>query len=632
MATGEQPLPNPKAQDTVGQPPGRRLDSWKEIASWFGRSERTVRRWEEREGMPVHRLLHEKRGTVYAYSGELEEWRQSRNLLASECASGEDRGQEDGLPDPVLQDAGEGEPSYLQHLTAAQDNRGAPASDNRKTPRRRLRLVWFLSGAGCAAVLLGFWLALHREVAERSTSSEPHIAALVVLPLGEIGSDKTENYFADGVTEELITELGRLISVRVISRTSAFSVRKSALTPPEIGRQLNVDALVEGTVRRSGDRIRIVARLVSVAPEHLIWSKAYEGDRRDILSLQRDVAFDIVSGIRAKLNQQGAPASALKQRLDPRAHEDYLRGRYFLARRDEEGMREAAGWFESAIQREPRYAQAYSGLAVSYVLLGMYSVQSPESTFRPAIEYANKALALDDSVSEAYTARGAAISFYELDWAASERDFQHAIALDPSSALAHHWYGEHFTNVGQADRAVFQLKLARELDPLSLAVNAFLGRAYRDAHHYDEAVQQCQYTLKLDPNFAMGHWCLAKAYMGKNEYALVLAEAKRAATLVSASFLISDLGCAYALLGKKAEARAVLKGLQKRARSTYGSPYLVASIYSTLGEKDAAFEWLQKAYAGRDRVGDLATDPVMDPLRSDPRFVSLLHRMNLPRD
>ena len=580
--------------------------------------------------MPVHRLLHEKRGTVYAYSKELEAWRRSRNVSVGESASDEDPEQVAGELDGVAQDFAETVPSSVGQQIGAQGGTEARGSHNQKLPARRLTVVWLMSGVLCAAVLLGTLLVRHRNLAERSRNARPEIAAVAVLPLVELGSGQQEDYFADGVTEELITELGQVSSVRVISRTSAFSVRESGLTPPEIGRQLHVDGLVEGTVRRSGDRVRIVARLVSLSPEHLVWSKAYDGDRRDILSLQKDVAFDIASGIRAKLNLQGAPVSTSKLQLDPRAHDDYLRGRYFLARRDAEAMSEAAGWFESALQREPRYAQAYSGLAVTYVLRGMYSIDLPEKTFGQAIEYANKALALDNGVSEAYTARGTAINFYKLDWTAAERDFQRALALDPSSALAHHWYGEHFTNSGQPERALFQLKLARDLDPLSLAVNAFLGRAYRDAHQYTEAIQQCQYTLKLDPNFAMGHWCLAKAYEGTGQYELALTAAKRANRLAPSPYLAGEVGCAYAWLGRRAAARAILQELLKKSRSVYISPYIFASIYSTLGEKDAAFAWLQKAYAGRDRLGDLAADPQMDPLRSDPRFLSLLRQMNLP--
>jgi TolB-like protein/Tfp pilus assembly protein PilF len=451
-----------------------------------------------------------------------------------------------------------------------------------------------------------------------------------VLPLIEINSDTKDDYFADGMTEELITELGQLSSVRVISRPSVFTIRQGSLSPPEIGRQLNVDALVEGTVRRSGDRVRIAARLVSVSPERLIWAKAYEGDRRDILTLQREVALDMVSHIQAKLHQQAQRMPASTRRLDPRAHEEYLRGRWFLARRDQQAIREAIENFESAIQRDPQYAQAYAGLAVAYDLLGMYSVLPPDKSFAPAIENANKALSLDDGDSEAYTARGMARSFYELDWEASERDFQRAIALDPSSAFAHHRYAEHFANVGQAERALRQMRLARELDPLSLVVNNTLGRAYRDAHHYEEAVQQCQDTLKLDPNFSMGHWCLAQAYTGKKQFTVVVAELKHARQLGTTPLLISDLGCAYASSGNKAAARAVLNGLKYQARSHYVSPYLIASIYSTLGEKDEAFKWLRKAYSQRDRITDLPLGPAMDPLRSDPRFISLIKQLKLP--
>ena len=487
--------------------------------------------------------------------------------------------------------------------------------------------------AVCALLLAALtWFPWNLIFKHGAAVGGSHIDSVAVLPLTNIAGDDREDYFADGMTEELITELASLGSFRVISRTSIMRYKKTVRSLPEIGRELNVNALVEGTVRRSGDRVRITVRLVSTSPEHLIWADAYEGDIHDVLTLQRDVASDIAGNIQTKLGVQPAPSLPARKRLDPETYEDYLRGRHFLARRDAESMNKAAGYFQMAVQRDPQYAQAYAGLAATYDLLGTYELRPPEKSFPQAIEFAGKALQLDSTLSEAYTARASAESFYELDWVAADRDFQRAIALDPSSAFAHHWYAEHFNNVGKAERSVSELKRARDLDPLSLPINSILGIAYRAAHHYDEAVQQCKKTVELDPNFSMGHWCLGEAYMGERQYLAAVSELERATALGATPLLICDLGCAYAGVGKDTEARAILKALEQNAQFAYVSPYLIASIYCALGEKDEAFKWLYSAFDRRDsHIVELSLDPLMDPLRSDPRFLPLIQRLHLPK-
>jgi tetratricopeptide (TPR) repeat protein len=295
-------------------------------------------------------------------------------------------------------------------------------------------------------------------------------------------------------------------------------------------------------------------------------------------------------------------------------------------------MNKAVEYFRRAIQRDERYAQAYVGLAEAYDLLGMYELLPPLVSFPKAKEFADKALRFDGTLSEAYTARGSAESFWDLDWAAADRDFQHAIALDRNSALAYHWYGEHLITIGQAERALTELKRARELDPLSIPVNSALGRIYRDAHRYDEAVQQCRKTIELDPNLATGHRCLGQAYVGQRRYSVAIPELELANTLGPTPLLISELGYAYASSGKTAKAKTLLRLLMDKARWAYVSPYLIAEIYAGLGEKDEAFRWLERAYRERDaQIGYLALDPEMDPLRSDPRFPPLIQRLKLPQ-
>jgi tetratricopeptide (TPR) repeat protein len=295
-------------------------------------------------------------------------------------------------------------------------------------------------------------------------------------------------------------------------------------------------------------------------------------------------------------------------------------------------MKKAAGYFQQALQRNPQYAQAYSGLALAYDLLGMYELHAPDESFSKVKDFAGQALKLDNTLSEAYTARAAAESFWEFDWAAAERDFQHALALDPNSAIAHHWYGEHFINIGKPERAIAELKRARDLDPLSVPINGTLGRVYRDAGRFGEAFQQCQKTVELDPNLCMGHWCLGQTYIGKRQYLKAIPELERANALGATPLVTCDLGYAYASAGRSREARAIVRALQQRARAGYVSPYALAAIYTALGEKDAAFKWLRRAYDERDsHITYLALDPEMDPLRSDPRFAELMRRLCIPQ-
>jgi TolB-like protein/DNA-binding winged helix-turn-helix (wHTH) protein/Tfp pilus assembly protein PilF len=499
------------------------------------------------------------------------------------------------------------------------------------SPVRHRALVRTSVASACALLFVALvWFGLVRKETHQASAEESLIRSVAVLPLTDLAADGSEDdYFSDGMTEELITELGRLSSIRIISRTSIMQFKKSVLSLPEIGRQLNVDALVEGTVRRSGDRVRITARLVSSAPEHLIWQKSYEGDLRDVRMLQSEVAHDIADNIQTKLAQRRMPAVASYRRLDPETYEDYLRGRYFVARRTAEAMNTAVDYFQRAVQRDPQYAQAYVGLAFTYELLGSYEVLRPDKSYPLALQFANKALELDDTLSDAYSARASAETNYEFNWVAADRDFQRAIALDPSSAFAHHQYGEYFTSIGNAERAIAELKIARELDPLSLPLFNAIGRMYREAHQYDEALKQCKQSLVLDANFSMGHWCVGQVYLAKRQYAEATSELRKANELGTTPLIVADLGCVYAAWGKKTEARAILHSLQSKSQFNYVSPYLIASIYSQLGEKDEAFKWLERAYDARD-ISFAVADPMMDPLRSDPRFADLIRRLKLP--
>jgi tetratricopeptide (TPR) repeat protein len=319
------------------------------------------------------------------------------------------------------------------------------------------------------------------------------------------------------------------------------------------------------------------------------------------------------------------------RRVDPQAYEAYLKGRFFFEKRTSEGIYKGLEYFQLAIRKDPRYAEAYASLAKTYQILGSYEMLPPKESYPKAREAADKALQLDGAQSEAYTARGLVASFYEWDWDAAEADFQSAFMVNSNDATAHHWYAEHLITVGQADSAIAELKRARELDPLSLPINSVLGRAYRDARRYQESIDQCRKTLDLDPDFALAHWCLGVSYVAEKQYAEAIAEMQQASAVGESPFYMYGLGYAYAAAGNKIKARAMIDTLKQRVDQSYMPAYFIGAIYGALDEKDHAFAWLQRAYDERDpQISYLLLDPFMDPLRSDARFNALVHKVGFP--
>jgi len=551
---------------------------------------------------------------VYAYSGELDAWRAARTI-AIKCE-----------PDP--NDGAvkvEAEEAPLGHPEGAKRSTDAPA----RGPRPWL-IGSIMAAVGVSGFLAGMpWSGLRQFVARGP--NVVRIQSLAMLPLANLSSDAEQEYLADGMTEQIVAQLAKVSSVRVISPSSAMHYKNTKKALTEIVRELNVDAVVEGSFLRSGTRIRMTVQLVTTSRELHFPADVYEVDARNAQALPLHVARDIGSKIHAGLGTQPSGSRASEKYPDPETYENYLRGRHFLAMRNAEAMKKAVTYFHQALRGEPRYAPAYAGLAVAYDLLGSYEVLPSNESFSKAKQFANQALQLDNTLAEAYTARAMAAFFWEFNWSAADQDFQRAMALDPNLALAHHWYGEYWTSVGKADRAVAELKRARELDPLSLPINATLGRVYRDAGQYEEALQQCRRTLDLHPLFAMGHWCLSQVYVGQKRYAAAIAELELANSLGTTPLQLRDLGWAHAAAGNTAKAREILQALKHSSQPTSVSPYSIAVVHAALGEKDEAFRWLNRAYAERDsQITYLALDPEIDSLRSDSRFPPLLKRLQIP--
>jgi TolB-like protein/DNA-binding winged helix-turn-helix (wHTH) protein/tetratricopeptide (TPR) repeat protein len=458
------------------------------------------------------------------------------------------------------------------------------------------------------------------------------IRSLAVLPLENLSADASQSYFADGMTDELITDLAQISALRVISRTSVM-VYKGARKPlPQIARELNVDAVVEGTVLRSGDQVRITAQLIEASTDKHLWSQSYEGELRDTLALQNTVARAIADQIRINLTPQEQAALTNVKVVNPQAYESYLKGRYFWNKRTADGLRVALAYFNQAIEEDPKYAQANSGLADTYALLGdwQYAVMTPREAFPKAKAAAIKALELDSALGEAHNSLAFVLDGFDWDFDAAGKEFRRAIELNPGYATAHHWYAWHLSLLGRYDEAIAEMRKAENLDPLSLIINADLAELLVLAHSYDESIQQSRKTIEMDPNFALAHNQLAQAYLQKHMYAEAVAELQKAVQLSTGSpTCIANLARAYVLSGKRSEAEKLLSDLRKRSNPGYSNASEIAIIYASLGNTDQAMDWLEKGYEERFNPGVLLR-PGFDPLRSDSRFQNLVHRIGLP--
>ena len=495
-------------------------------------------------------------------------------------------------------------------------------------PKRQL---WSTSRVIVASVvvlslmLLAIWLF-------RSPGSTPMgIRSLAVLPLENLTGDASQNYFADGMTDELITDLAQISALRVISRTSVM-VYKGARKPlPQIARELNVDAVVEGTVLRSGDQVRITAQLIEASTDKHLWSQSYEGGLRDTLALQNRVASAIADQIRINLTSQEQAALKSVKVVNPAAYESYLKGCYFWNKRTADGLKAARAYFDQAIEEDPKYAQAYSGLADTYALLGdwQYAVMTPKEAFPKAKAAAIQALELDSTLGEAHNSLAFVLDGFDWDLDSGGKEFRRAIELSPGYATAHHWYAWHLSLLGRYDEAIAEMKKAENLDPLSLIINADLAELLVLAHSYDESIRQSRKTIEMDPNFAVAHNQLGQAYLQKHTYGEAVAELQKAVELSGGSpAFIANLARAYVASGKKNKALKLLSDLKKRSNPSYSNASEIAVIYASLGDSDQAMNWLEKGYEERFNPGVLLR-PGFDPLRSDPRFQDLARRIGL---
>ena len=459
------------------------------------------------------------------------------------------------------------------------------------------------------------------------------IRSLAVLPLESLSNDASQEYFADGMTDELISDLGQISALRVISRTSVMAYKRTNKPLPQIARELNVDAVVEGTVLHSGDQVRITAQLIEASSDKHLWSQSYEGELRDTLALQNQVARAVADQIRINLNAQERTALKSVRVVNPQAYESYLKGRYFWNKRTADALRVALAYFNQAIDEDPKYAEPYSGLADTYALLGdwQYAAMTPKEALPKAKAAAIKALELDNTLGEAHNSLAFCLDGFDWDFNSAGKEFRRAIELNPGYATAHHWYAWHLSLVGQNEEAIVEMKKAESLDPLSIIINADLAELLVLAHYYDESIRQSHKTIEMDPTFALAHNQLGQAYLQKQMPDEAITELQKAVQLSAGSpTCIANLARAYAASGKKSEAVKLLSDLKKRSNASYSHASEIAVVYAALDDKAQAMNWIEKGYEERFNPGVLLR-PGFDPLRSDARFQDLLRRIGLRR-
>ncbi len=460
----------------------------------------------------------------------------------------------------------------------------------------------------------------------------PKIESIAVLPLENLSGDPEQEYFADGMTEELITSLGKIGSLRVISRTSAMRYKNSDKSLPEIGRELNVDAVVEGSVMRSGDRVRITANLLDARSERHLWAESYERDLRDILALQSDVARAIAGEIRANLTPQGQARLARARPVNPGAFEAYLKGQYFMSKWTEEGGKLAIKYFQQAIELDPGYTLAYAGLAGAYIGLAM-ALHPPAEYMAKARAAALKALEIDETEADAHTALAGVKLHYDWDWPGVEAETKRALELNPNSSLAHRRYAILLVCLGRPEEAIAEAKRGLEIDPVSSGTAWVLGWVYFFAHRYDEAIDGYGRALELDSSNIVGHLGLGDAYEQQGKFRESLADYQKSGVFSWGGGPGADaaLASAYAKTGWRGFWGKSLELAKASPKATLADPNTIAVICARLDEKDQALEWLEKGYVERATwMVTLRVDPRFKNLRSDPRFQDLLRRMNFP--
>lgn len=498
-----------------------------------------------------------------------------------------------------------------------------PPAVSRPAPSRK-RLV--LTFAVAAFVLLGVFLA--RQLWLRGHTPGRRLM-LAVLPFQNLTGDANQEFFADGLTEEIITELAALNpqQMGVIARSSAMTYKTSNKSTAQIGRELGVNYILEGSVRTWGQRIRITAQLIQVSDQTHVWADSFDRQPEDVLALETDVAEVVARQINVRLSPRPAEQLAAHP-INPAAYEAYRKGRYFWYKRTEENLRKGIDYFNQAVTLDPAYAPAYVGLSDSYLMLAGRGLVNARDVVPQAKAAAEKALALNPQLGEAHASLGH-VRLHDWDWSGLDEEFKRGIELNPANAFAYYYYSEYLMAMGRTEESLSVVKRVQEIDPVSPIIGTTLPSQYYFARMYDAAADDLHKALELNPDFFLLHFRLAQAYIQQKKNQEAIDEMQKAVALSQRSTeMIAGLAQAYAAAGKTTPMRELLDELERRSHTKYVQPFYIARIYASAGDRERSLGWLEKAYADRSvDLIELKIEPAFDPLRSDPRFTDLLHRV-----
>lgn len=612
---GERQKPDPPTNEP-------RLESWGEIAAYLRREIRTVQRWEKYQGLPVRRLLIGKLGSVYAYRSELDKWYRERQPPA-------ENGDEDG------EKSSNGEMAAHVAVSTEEEHEKKEPGEQAPPPRPRVTRLHITITLLCLLLLAigipSVFFVFGGHSPARPTGRGK--IRLVVLPFANLSGDPQQDYFSAGLTDEMITQLGRLDPERlgVLAATSSKFLAGKSIA--DIGHALDVEYALEGSVRRGGNQVRIDVQLVQVSDQTHLWADSYTGDLGDILHVQDEVAAAVASQIQVSL-PVGATASAGKatgRALDPEAYDEYLRGRFYWTNRGD--LHKSIEAYQSAIQKDPNYALAYAGLASSYALLGQvpYDDMLPAEAKPKARQAAQHALQLNPQLGEAHSVLANVSFSYDWDFVAAEREFQRALELGQNDPTAHLWFSHYCIVRNRLQQAHEENSRTLALDPVSPLFNTVRAEIYYNARQYDEAIAQARRVVEQYPTYWLAYIWLGSAYREKKMYKDALEQFSQASKLSGNHPAITALyGHTLALSGDSAGAHEALASLRALAKSRYVSSLYFAAINIGLGQKKTALDLLEKAYQERsDRLVYLNVDPMADPLRSEPRFQDLMKRLHL---
>ena len=493
--------------------------------------------------------------------------------------------------------------------------------------------IYVVVAGGLVSIGLFF---LGRYTAGNATPQQDEAArallskSIAVLPFESLSEDKSNAYFAEGVQDEILTRLAKVADLKVISHASTQHFNSAPENLPQIAKQLGVENVLEGSVQKVGDQVRVNVQLINALTNAHLWAETYDRKLTDIFAVESDIARSIAGTLQAKLTGSEKTAISEKPTASSEAYELYLKGRFFWNKRTGADLKTACDYFEKAIAADPQYATAYAGLAESYLLIPEFNAGFPQDYFPKAKAAAQRAIALDEGSAQAHAALGLLLCFSDANFIEAEKEFRRAISLNPNYATAHHWFGNALlVALGRFDEAISETRRALELDPLSLVINADVGNTLTNARRYDQAIVQLQRTLALDNKFAYAHWNLGLALYLKGDRAAAIAEYEKARALDDDPVTLGLLGRAYADARENEKALDMIRQLETRGQKQFVRGYLIAIIHVGLGEKNKAIDDLEREYINHDNIDTawIRVDPMLDPLRGDPRFETLAEKI-----